>query len=484
MQGMLPAQQRLHARHVVTFDIDDRLIVNVELLLLDGGTQARFDGDALLQLAVHAGAEELKVISAAILRLIHGGVGVAQQLADIRAIAWIQADTDTHRGDERAAIHDHGRAERFVDPTGSFVDVVRALHVLEHDDELVAAHAHDDVLIAHRGANARRDCLQQLVAGLVTARVVDVLEAIQIEKHHRQRGTRAARLVDRLGQVSRQKQPIRQAGELVVVREMIQMLLFLEKLRLDLPAQRDVVCGEREDGLAVDLKTTATDLHVRQRAVLAALTDAEGQTRVRIAQARQQAFRLRGVVSENLADRHAPQLAEAISETALQSGVTGDDAQRGGIRNEHAVGRLLDQRVIVASCHCGQTPCRSHMERKQRQRCAHDANCAGEPVNETGGVQRLVHTRAQTRRALRLPGIANATWRTLPEDEVPSVSRTAPHSERAPRTNQIQTYVGSAAFLREIEGRNALTHRGPPSKSHLGAEVLSRRRRLPRSRRR
>jgi hypothetical protein len=50
--------------------------VHIELLLLDGRTQARLDGDALLQLAIHHGAEELKVVAAAILRLIHRRVGL------------------------------------------------------------------------------------------------------------------------------------------------------------------------------------------------------------------------------------------------------------------------------------------------------------------------------------------------------------------------------------------------------------------------
>ena len=96
-----------------------------------------------------------------------------------------------------------------------------------------------------------RDGLQQLVAGLMTARIVDVLEAVQIEEQHRKRGARAARLVDGFGQMSGKEQAVRQAGELVVMREMVEMLLLLQQLRLDFPAQRDVVRGEGENGLAV-----------------------------------------------------------------------------------------------------------------------------------------------------------------------------------------------------------------------------------------
>src|SRR5689334_5091133 len=67
MHRMFPAHQRFEAHHTVRFDVDDRLIVHVELLLLDGGAQTRFDGNALFQLLVHDRAEELEVVPASIL---------------------------------------------------------------------------------------------------------------------------------------------------------------------------------------------------------------------------------------------------------------------------------------------------------------------------------------------------------------------------------------------------------------------------------
>ena len=39
---------------------------------------------------------------------------------------------------------------------------------------------------------------------------------------------------------------VRQAGQLIVVGEMVKVLLLLEKLRLHFPADADVVRGERE----------------------------------------------------------------------------------------------------------------------------------------------------------------------------------------------------------------------------------------------
>src|SRR5215510_4842820 len=50
----------------------------------------------------------------------------------------------------------------------------------------VAAPAYHDVGRSHRCAYALGDFLQQLVADLVAARIVDVLKAIQVEEQHRE----------------------------------------------------------------------------------------------------------------------------------------------------------------------------------------------------------------------------------------------------------------------------------------------------------
>ena len=51
----------------------------------------------------------------------------------------------------------------------------------QQDGELVAAQARDGVRGAHTGSKAGADFLEQSVAGLMAERVVDFLEAIQVE---------------------------------------------------------------------------------------------------------------------------------------------------------------------------------------------------------------------------------------------------------------------------------------------------------------
>ena len=62
----------------------------------------------------------------------------------------------------------------------------------EDDRELVAAEARHRVVVADAVAQPLRHLQQQLVAGGVAERVVDGLEVIEIDEHHRQRACRCA----------------------------------------------------------------------------------------------------------------------------------------------------------------------------------------------------------------------------------------------------------------------------------------------------
>src|SRR6185436_9677290 len=94
--------------------------------------------------------------------------------------------------------------------------------------------ADDDVIRAHRRLDALRNFLQKLVADLMTVRVVDVLETIEIEEQHRERRSRLAGFLQGERQVHREKMPVRQASELIVMSQAIQSLLLVEQLRFDL----------------------------------------------------------------------------------------------------------------------------------------------------------------------------------------------------------------------------------------------------------
>ena len=117
------------------------------------------------------------------------------------------------------------------------------LHGAKNDDEFVATHAHDDVVSADCIFDALSDRLQQLVAGLMAMRVVDVLEAVEIQEQHRESQLGSSRLFHRDRQMRAQKQSIRQACQLIVMRESIESLLVFEQLRFDLAPDSTAMFG-------------------------------------------------------------------------------------------------------------------------------------------------------------------------------------------------------------------------------------------------
>jgi hypothetical protein len=97
-----------------------------------------------------------------------------------------------------------------------------------HDDhlELVAADARDGVVVAQRRAQPARDLLQQLVADVVAQRIVDELEAVEVDEQHRHLLVEPLRLRQRLAQPIHQHRAVGQAGERVVVRQVLDARLL------------------------------------------------------------------------------------------------------------------------------------------------------------------------------------------------------------------------------------------------------------------
>ena len=89
---------------------------------------------------------------------------------------------------------------------------------LDEDDELVTAEPGDRVAFAQGGEQAGRDRLQELVARFVAERVVDLLEAVEVEEQHGGLGAGAAGAGLHLLDAVEDERAVRQAGERVVQR--------------------------------------------------------------------------------------------------------------------------------------------------------------------------------------------------------------------------------------------------------------------------
>jgi len=97
--------------------------------------------------------------------------------------------------------------------------------ILQYQRELVAAQPADGVAGAHRVREASRHRYDQLVARRVAQRVVDHLEAVQVDEHHRSDPVFALGLREALGEPVLEQRPVGQARQVIVVRQVNQPLL-------------------------------------------------------------------------------------------------------------------------------------------------------------------------------------------------------------------------------------------------------------------
>src|SRR3981189_1052113 len=72
-----------------------------------------------------------------------------------------------------------------------------------------------------------------------------------------------------------EEQTIRQTRQLVVVRQVVEVMLFLQELRFYLASYADIVSGEGQDMAGGQVETVPPDFHVEERSVLAKLANLE-----------------------------------------------------------------------------------------------------------------------------------------------------------------------------------------------------------------
>ena len=215
---MIPADQALEG-HDLAAAADDRLEMEIEpAAFAKLGAQGRFDLVAALDVGVHRLGEQAEAVAASGLGAVHGDVGLAQQLGGLGHFLAGEDGADRD-ADPRLAIADDERlADDGDDPLAQAADVGFALGADLDDGEFVAADAGDGVGLAQQRAQPVADLLDELVAGIVAERVVDLLEAVEIEHEQGDLLARAAVAGQRLAQAVFEQGAVGEAGELVVQR--------------------------------------------------------------------------------------------------------------------------------------------------------------------------------------------------------------------------------------------------------------------------
>ena len=135
-----------------------------------------------------------------------------------------------------------GRAHRLADPARQHGGVERLVDAVLDDGEFVAADARHGVAVAHAMAKPAAHHLEQLVAHRMAERIVDALEAVEVEVKHGKL-VAAVDAGQRVGEPLAKQQPVGQVGQRVVPRHVGDALLGLA-------AFGDVVVGGDEAAVA------------------------------------------------------------------------------------------------------------------------------------------------------------------------------------------------------------------------------------------
>ena len=195
---MLPAQQGFCLDDAPRGQLDHRLEVHTELFAGDGTPQIGNQTQAVLRCFLQLGREIAVTIAPQTFRQIHRLIRIAEQLVDVVGIGGIQRDTHAGRNiDFILTKHERG-SQVAQDVAGNALDdgVVVGHQTGQQDGEFITTQTGNGIRFAHAGTNALGGFQQELVACIVAQRVIDFLEAIQINEEQGHLRTRPPRLLD------------------------------------------------------------------------------------------------------------------------------------------------------------------------------------------------------------------------------------------------------------------------------------------------
>jgi hypothetical protein len=94
---IVPAQQRLHAHHLAPGQRHQRLVVELELAVLERPAQADLELRMPLGARRHVVREALEIVAAFALGEMHGEIGVAQQGVGVLVVDRVDRQADARR---------------------------------------------------------------------------------------------------------------------------------------------------------------------------------------------------------------------------------------------------------------------------------------------------------------------------------------------------------------------------------------------------
>ena len=198
--------------------------------MLERDAQIRFHQLPIARRFVHFRREEAVAALARRLGRVKRKVGVAHQIVG-GAVVIVGGDDSDRRADRyRGAVDGVGPRQAVDDALRELGQVGLGGHCGQHDLELVAAQAPDLPLVADFVGQPQRDQPQQGVARRVAERIVDGLEAVEIEQEHRAAMLPPDRAHQSIVERAAKRFAIGEARQRILAREAVELDLRLAHL--------------------------------------------------------------------------------------------------------------------------------------------------------------------------------------------------------------------------------------------------------------
>ena len=192
-------------------------------MILEGGAEGGLHLQLLEALHGDPRGKDLRAVASAVLDAIHGEVGVFEEAIDVFADGK-EADADAGGDDDLVLADANGLGDGGEEFFADIFGVLVGAKIGEEDNELVSAHAADGVGLAHAGFESFGDLAEDGVSGLVAEGVVHAFEVVEVDHEDCEFVLGAGGALDGDFEAVAEQSARGQAGEMVVVRDVIDVL--------------------------------------------------------------------------------------------------------------------------------------------------------------------------------------------------------------------------------------------------------------------
>src|SRR5690606_36879645 len=213
---VLPAHQRLGADDPLGLDVDFRLVEDLQLAAALDAVQVVVEAQAVDHGVAHAVLEDDAALAVDFASVLHGGDGIAQQVAGVLAARGADRRANAELEAQRAGWRLEGLASRFGHALAQDAGLGRPANALGQDREITVADARHGVALAQRMVQRAAEVAEHQVADVRANVARGFLEVVDRDIDTAHDAVDARRALDGAVEPVDEEQPVGQRGDRVV----------------------------------------------------------------------------------------------------------------------------------------------------------------------------------------------------------------------------------------------------------------------------